>query len=181
MNEMMIDLETLDVQDSAVIYEAAFVVFNSETMGVKHELAYNFDAQWQIDGGRTVSAQTIEFHCRMQTSSIATGSDNIQSFQKALMEWADAFNVERFWAKGSQDFAWIKDLFRWASNNTTTMTSQVPWKFYQVRDLRTLMSECGVPKGEVAHTALADCHAQIAQLAECRDAIQNGVKNDVPY
>jgi hypothetical protein len=53
----------------------------------------------------------------------------------------------------------------------------VPWRHYEVRDLRTLMKTCGVSGrlySQVAHEGLADALAEAKELKACLEMISHG-------
>lgn len=168
--EVMIDIETLDTAATAVIFQVAAVSFNSADGHIDGATCIDLDAQVQIGNGRTVSASTIGFWLNPEISGAAHTSFNsevkksvhaLYQSLKLACEGADAI-----WAKGSFDFELLENLLR-------DYGYEVPWKYCQPRDLRTMMKECGVEKQKfVSHNALDDCKHQIKQLMECREVLK---------
>jgi hypothetical protein len=131
----------------------------------------NLEIQEQINAGRTISESTLAFHLNIPDNLQRALNDPsvmdrsyLQSFL-ASNTFTEKYNIEAWWSKGDFDFKLLENLL------TYDNLWQLPWSFRNKRELRTLMKECGVAKGTVVHNALADCHAQIAQLAECRKRI----------
>jgi hypothetical protein len=166
--EAMIDIETFDTATSAVVFQVGLITFDSTTGAVDQRFSWNLDVQAQLDEGRTVSASTLMFWLDpnisvVAGSSLASESTNLYELSLALV--AALTDVKTIWAKGSFDFNLLEDLL------SADYTS-VPWKYYQLRELRTLLKECGVPKQTVvSHDALDDCEQQIKLLMECRKRI----------
>ena len=164
MIEAMTDIETLDTKNSAVVFQIGLVIFKENKTISKHQWNLQIDEQLKI--GRTVSASTLAFHLGIPEnlkSSIESGA-GIYSFRESMKGFqavVASHEIKNFWAKGSFDFNILESLLQ-------DYNIGPPWKFFQLRELRTLMSECKVPKGDVSHNALEDCIAQIKQLHECR-------------
>lgn len=169
--EAMIDIETLDTTNDAIVFQAAIVMFD-EDHNITYQETWNLDVDEQFISFRSMSASTLAFHLQIPTNAKAALEDKdattMAHFASDLCTRFDVNSPKKIWAKGSFDFNILENLFRLTD-------SEVPWKFYQLRELRTLMDETGVPRGDVAHTALDDCIAQVAQLAECRAVIKSGV------
>ena len=168
--EAMIDIETFDVTHDAVVFQAA-VIFFDKNHSITYRELWNLNFDEQYAAGRDVSASTMIFHLGIPANAKAALQDKnkvtMTEFADHLLALFKDLKPKNTWAKGSFDFNILENMFK-------SIDRQVPWKFYQLRELRTLMSECGVKKGDVSHNALEDCVAQVAQLAECRGVIQAG-------
>jgi hypothetical protein len=164
MIEAMIDIETLDTKNSAVVFQIGLVIFKEEKR--LKERQWNLMIDQQLARGRTVSASTLAFHLGIPANLMGAikQEDDIYCGGVAINGLKDeiaSYEIKNFWAKGSLDFNILESLF-------SDYNEVVPWKFFQLRELRTLMSECKVPKGDVSHNALEDCLAQVEHLNECR-------------
>jgi len=170
--EAMIDIETFDVTHDAVVFQAAVVFFTKDFEIVYQELwNLNFDEQYAA--GRDVSASTIAFHLGIPANAEKALRDpeavTMKQFTAQLIHNFDTFNPRQVWSKGSFDFNILENLIAYVA-------CKPPWKFYQLRELRTLMIECGVKKGDVKHNALEDCLDQVERLKECRKVIKMGTR-----
>ncbi len=170
--EAMIDIETFDITHDAVTFQAAVVLFD-EHHTITYREIWNLDVDEQLAAGREVSASTLAFHLGIPANAEAALQDpdkvTMAQFSDHIAALFESAKPRSVWSKGSFDFNILENLFASVGN-------EAPWKFYQVRELRTLMAECGVPKGDVSHNALEDCVAQVEQLARCRHIIEAGKK-----
>jgi len=71
MNDIMIDLETLDTKPSAVFLTAGIVEFNIETGEFGKGFSLSVDLQSSIDAGRTISADTLKWWLRQSNEALA--------------------------------------------------------------------------------------------------------------
>lgn len=168
--EAMIDIETFDTTNEALVFQVGIVLFDKDHV-ITYRQIWNLQFDEQFAAGRTVSASTVAFHLGIPKNAKASLENK---YAVTMVEFADQLRVlckeakpKQFWAKGSFDFNILESMFKQVGRT-------VPWKFYQLRELRTLMSECGVKKGAVAHNALEDCVDQVARLVECRGVIGAG-------
>ena len=160
MIEAMIDIETLDTANTAVIFQVGLVIFDD--MSVLEEIQWDLNVQEQINSGRTITADTLAFHLGIPDNLKNSLEGSTTSTTKAMIDLRETcrtFDIENYWSKGNFDFNLLEDLFG---------KNQVPWTFFQQRELRTLMKEVDVKKGETTHNALQDCLDQLGQLRECR-------------
>jgi hypothetical protein len=172
MTEAMIDIETFDTANSAVIFQIGALIFDGPK--VTAEFCIDLAVQTQIDSGRTISASTLAFWLNPEISGVAhkaLSAKHPAYKNNALHQLCNFLNqckLDAVWAKGSFDFNLLE-------NFCEQCEFEVPWKFYQPRDLRTMMKECGVPKhANISHNALDDCLHQHKQLMECRKRIDIG-------
>ncbi len=165
----MVDLETLGTEKNAAVVTIAFVAFDGDTKGDEFYVAIratDYDSR-RARQAFSVSVSTLLWWteqtqevrdaalCPENAVSIETGF----AMAHAWLEERVKANTE-MWAQGSDfDFPVLEHGF-------SVMGLKVPWKFYQVRDARTLVKATGtfVPRGAGDHNALADCHKQIDAL-----------------
>lgn len=167
MIEAMIDIETLDTKNSAVVFQIGLVIFEGNT--ILQKCQWNLMIDQQLARGRTVSASTLAFHLSIPANLRMAIEMEDKTYCGAVAigrihDELASYTVKNFWSKGSFDFNILESLFK-------DFDESIPWKFYQLRELRTLMQECSIPKGDVSHNALEDCLNQIDQLNACRAKI----------
>ena len=158
--EAMIDIETFDTVRTAVTFQVGLVMFDDQDEPVfSHTWNLNVDEQLKL--GRTMSASTIAFHLGIPGNaldSLSGVTDSLAIFKRQISDVFDKYIPTLVWSKGGFDFKILEDM----------LGQNPPWMFWQERELRTLMSECKVDKGDVSHTAIEDCIAQVKQLKQCR-------------
>lgn len=171
-NEAMVDIETLDTEDSAVVYQVGVIVFNQGEMIFSRE--FNLPIQEQLDAGRTISESTLAFHMLspmgLSNSMHHAFRDSIEHMRQQLVQVAQGFKPKYWWSKGDFDYSVLEDLFGGKD--------QVPWQWYQKMELRTLIRETGAEKLEANHTAVKDCLIQLHQLNECRSVIDVATRSE---
>ena len=166
----MIDIETLDILDTAVVYQVGILIFKGAKVVDKKLI--NMDVKEQLRAQRTISSDTMRFHLEGDHSldMLNALADNttysIEGLQNALQFYGVTSDIDIWWSKGNFDFPILNSL----------LGGNVPWKFYQLGELRTLMKACNIPKTKTAHTALADCEEQFKALKKCRAIIRKGLK-----
>lgn len=168
--DAMVDIETLDVVDSAVVLTIGVQLFDLAGQGYDEDdgFAITLDFQDQLNRGRTVSASTISW---WMTQGNAARS---QTFTKGRLPVEDGLNylstvlvdydIQRLWGNGAGfDLNIIRSLYR-------SYDQEFPLSHRVDMDLRTLRMLAGNPaypgKIGVAHEALDDARYQVlcAQL-----------------
>jgi hypothetical protein len=164
--DLMIDLETLDVTDSAVVVSLGAQFFDIAADGYPETEAISaaFDFQQQIDLGRTLSASTIKW---WMTQGNAARSETfnatqypIEDIALLLADMSKINKTTRIWGNGSGfDLNIVRSLFR-------THGLEFPFRYSADMDLRTLRMLAGNPKyptkrSFVAHAALDDARYQV--------------------
>lgn len=176
MNDLMIDLETWARGPDAGIRAVGLAEFNPQT-GYTERLAL-IDARTsmddQIEAGRLVSASTMEWwrgkpalsslinaHAEI-TQQVHTAFGIIKQVISFVLPMADAATGKlhgNVWARGSFDIAILRHLF-----DTFSVENQVPWAYWQERDVRTLDFLVDKVAAENPHDPLSDIAAQIQQV-----------------
>lgn len=175
---IMFDLETLDSKNTAVILSIAAVEFNKDTGDIGGKLHLRVDIQSCLDEGLTVGADT--FIWWLQQSEEAR--KKIYSVKGIPLE--DAL---------TQVFKFVKDcgnnVVVWGNGSTFDISilenamykffSELPWKFWNVNDVRTIVAlNPDIKKNlnfeGIAHDALFDCIHQIKYLTDTLKSIKNG-------
>ena len=169
--EMMVDIETLATDERALVLTMGFVEFNNS--GAKASQRWILDMGQQMEKGRAIDPETIAWWMRQGDAA------RKEAFAESRSEIVAAlWGVHRFfidvdpisvWANSpSFDLTILETLFR-------DFDVDLPWAFYQARDVRTLREESGLARDwqpenitYTAHTAIGDCCRQIEIVRECR-------------
>ena len=162
MPHIMIDLETLDTKPSAAIVSIGACGFEITNGDIGNTFYQKVALSSAIDG-RTISADTLKWWMTQDRDVRASTFDGVTLFPQALRDLA-AFVLQiedevgcacHVWGNGSTfDISILEDAYRQHG-------IPVPWKFYNVRDVRTIVhvAECllsrdDVPFEGVPHNAL---------------------------
>lgn len=172
MSEVMIDLETLGTDHGCVVLTIGAVKFNSKTMDEPDDALHVYlDVDQQSQAGRTISEDTLAWwgqqasevrddafrdDCRI---SVEQALDHLNEFTKG---------ASAVWAQGPTfDMVLIESLCK-------QFGKPVPWKYWQVRDSRTLFGVLGDTRDKnapLAHNAMVDCYNQAKAVQRCLAAL----------
>lgn len=155
---VMVDIETLDTERTAVILSLGAVVMNSAE---EHTLYLEFDSDTQYE--RTKSQSTIEWW-NQQPIPAPKGSMTLVDGLKAFKLWLSALRAEPIiWCKGT-DFDTAILAHAYAHNRI-----EIPWKYNNVRDVRTLKKlhpQLTYATNHQPHHALQDAINQAVHLSQ---------------
>ena len=157
---LMIDFETLDTKSTAVVLSVGVVAFNKD--GIHDKFGFNLNPQEQIDTGRTISFDTLQWWLKQNTEAIKAAffpkkNYSISEYQVCLSEFCTKNKIIECWSQGANF-----DL----PMNDSLLGKRNPLKFWNARDTRTYYKAIGLtlPKREgTHHNALDDAVYQ----AEC--------------
>ena len=184
MNDLMIDIETLDTCNTAIIVSIAAVEFdlkaafmNKEFYEIINLKSYNSNL---LKDKFSSSLDTIKWW--LQQSKEAQNifdkklqEDNSLPITFALAKLVKTFNFksyERIWSKGSNfDFPILEHAFKQHPSGL-----EVPWHYSQLCDMRTVSKLSGLKFKNNTHNALDDCYSQINQLVEALKIIKGKSK-----
>jgi len=161
MSDLMIDIETLDVRPTSTILTIGaqgFDPFSSKFTEATYYKRLSIDSQED----RTVDDGTVEWWGKQaadaQEEALGDGDDRVD-IKTALEELSKlAWKHKRIWANGTTfDMVILEDAMAQYGIN-------VPWKYWQVMDARTIYKITKAPKLDNNHNALADCVNQIDLL-----------------
>lgn len=163
---VMIDIETLGTGDDAVILEIGAVCFDreEELMGPEWEMIVDHVQQ----PGRVICPKTLQWWLDEKRighfQELTKGSDTKPLLWHALNELRAFLGRHlkeggEVWAKGNFDARLLEHAFK-------ADEIEVPWKYFQVRELRTVLKVAGVAvsKDATVHRALVDAREQVEQL-----------------
>lgn len=177
--EVMVDIETLGTDPNSVILSVGAVAFKGDDPKVD-SFYQVLNIQDQINVGRQVSQSTLLWWMRQnQTARDAVFSHKLTRYNPAIfilefIGWYEEIKPKAVWAKSpSFDLVMLEDMFR-------DFGCDAPWKFWDHRDVRTIVVEAGLDPvwkghlpGFVGHHAGWDAHVQAIQVIEARHKIRD--------
>lgn len=175
MIDAMIDIETLDTANTAIVLQVAVVTFDVDTFELQSQNSWHLNVDMQKESGRTWSTATLQWWLNQPNDTQqevllpafgvqAHHPDIVMSELHTLLKDKD---IRYVWSQGSFDFDIIENMMG---------LRELPWEFWQKRDCRTIESlaeMCGVDiaklkescrSGLTYHNAQDDCIAQIKKL-----------------
>jgi hypothetical protein len=156
MEHLMLDIETLDTQSSAVVLSVGWVCFDEFNLGDAHEMALDIDEQ--LDMARTISGDTLKWWMGQSEMAREQAFDpstvySINDLEDRLTTIIQTCGIKHVWSHGPAfDIATLKSLMR-----------AEPWDFRSLRDTRTLAMlapNIARVKPVTAHSAADDAVAQ---------------------
>lgn len=166
--DFMIDIETLGVRSGSIITQIAVRGFSLECGVPTHQgLNKKIDISDSILKGMSIDQSTVDWWKAQskEARELVFSGDKV-SLSEALDELSKLVKLEdnvRVWGNGSSfDISLLEEAYR-------IMNKEIPWKFYRVRDLRTIVdlaelkgfSKKDIKFEGVPHNAEDDCLHQI--------------------
>ena len=158
----MIDFETLGTNPDAVILTMGIVKFNPLGSGVSDrlELRPTIDDQVSLYN-RTIDDNTVTWWGQQssEAQNEAMGDHDRTSFKDCMEKlYKFCWNQDSVWSNGSTfDIMLAESAWR-------SLDMAVPWKFWTIRDCRTIYELAGVSlkdgKAVVSHRAVDDAEKQ---------------------
>lgn len=135
-HRVMIDLETLGVRTTSIIIAIAAVVFKDDTPVEVYSV--NVAVAGQEDAGLTRDQSTLDFWDKPENREVfKTFAINAIPLYTTLVDLAATirlYQLDQFWAKGPDfDLRILENAYR-----ALHLESEIPWKHYQMRDVRTV-------------------------------------------
>jgi|688.fasta_scaffold01802_18 hypothetical protein len=177
-NDIMIDIETLGTSHNSVIATIGAMKFNRRDRLKPMEEMKSFYQRIDIDScsskGMTTEEVTVQWWQNQDEKSrdeIYNQTDRVP-IEQALNELSDFIgNGNVFiWAQGPHfDCTILENAYKQCNLN-------LPWKFWNVRDCRTILDVCNVRlkdiPGEYPHHSLYDCYKQIIAVKTSFDKLR---------
>lgn len=175
MNRLMLDFETLSLDECPVILSIGAVVFNEN--GFIECLSEKIDQQSCLNIGCTIGQDVIDWWDKQSDAAKMAafgGTTNIGYAMGMLVELYNRHECEEIWSKGS-----LNDIL-WANNILKKCGLVKPWKFSREMCFRTFLKYSPkvefTPEGE-AHNALDDAINQAKHFIHIKQALL--FKNEV--
>ena len=184
-NHIMLDLETMGKRSNSVIVSIAAVPFNLETGEISNDVFYErVGFQSCLNLGLKIQASTVLWWMKQNEEArneICYGADDIQTVIEELNDFFSRLNNNfQIWGNGANfDIGILQDAYHICGYNN------LPWKFRNERDVRTLVSLAPHIKKQIINTGISHipvddcifqinyCHAIYKYLMEDRTKVQN--------
>lgn len=170
MKDLMIDIETLDTRPTAVITQIGACYFDRNTGEIGKTFCKNINIDDCLAHGLTVSGDTIEWWMSQVTCTWTKGTMTLKHVLLDLIDFA--VNAESAWAHATFDFPIIQNAIK-------VLHLPLFIKYWQARDLRTLVDLSGLDYSELTkdliktHDALEDCRNQVAYAVKCFNELRS--------
>lgn len=173
--DVMVDLETMATTADAAVISIGAVKFdlNSETID-NHGFYASVTVQSNLDYGRLINEDTMKWWMQQSEDArkvfIEPGKLGIDQALENFVDWIQDYHVDktkaasvmmnrRVWSNGANFDEPI------LAHALTQCRQAIPWKFYNVRCVRTYKNLPGakditIPRVGVHHNALADAMTQ---------------------
>ncbi len=162
--DFMIDLETLGTKENCVVISIGVVAFNEEGFQGRDFYAV-FNVEEQIVKGRKIDYSTLKWWMSQSEEArkvFTEGSHNVETILNCLTEYINSFMEDGksafIWGNGSIfDISIMQNLY-------DQYNIEIPWKFWNVMDLRTFVRFVGdgerVQNNGIQHNARDDARNQ---------------------
>lgn len=137
-SRVMVDIETLDTADTAIILSIGACHFDSQTTG-KQQFYVELSVSDQVENHkRTSSIKTMEFWNIQNLSGMPTpnqGTIRLAEGLQQLADWIKSVGAKEFWCKGTDfDFSILEHAY-------VQIGDLPPWPYNAVNDYRTLKKQ----------------------------------------
>lgn len=169
---MMVDLETLGLRPDAVVFQVGITLFcpTIQAPGLDHafkSFGWYLNTKEQLDLGRRIETDTLNFWLsagelfKHHLSKLETDAVKLHVLRGQLRQiWLEMMAEDaKIWANGiAFDIPMLEGL----------MEYDVPWKYSNVSDYRTLRKfhNLHTPNGDTKHDAVSDSLSQAKHLVE---------------
>lgn len=163
---IMVDIETTDVAHTAGIWQIGAVVINEHLLTVPSTFIHTHNPiiVMESESGYTSSLDTLKWQLSKNYANWTSAlempiheTDSVRSMLNYLVDWLSQYGIVdiELYARGSFDFNVLRKAFE-------TEGMEVPWKYYQENDQRTLSKFTDYDRkiAVVAHNAWMDAVQQ---------------------
>jgi len=179
--DIMVDIETLGTSPNSVIATIGAMKFNRrdrlKTMEEMESFYRRIDINSCLSKGMTTEEDTVSWWDNQDEKSRDEiySSENRISIEQALQELSDFLSPNPiFWAQGPHFDCTILE------NAYKKCNLVLPWKFYNVRDCRTILDIAGIRlkdvSGEYPHHSLYDCYKQVIAVKMAFNSLKSRTK-----
>lgn len=192
-NTIVIDIESFDTKETAVVVTLSalkFDRFNTSDLdavfkaGPTNAFNVHIDITKQILIGRTISESTTSWWIKQsqEAKDSLISNDPLYSPEIAMDLFSEFISGYQLYSRGTDfDFKILASLYRALGKN-------VPWKFNQVRDVRTYIDalaettngyieNLNLPDWINGHNSLHDCYRDAAQMITAKAISENRSKS----
>lgn len=170
MKDIMIDIETLSHKSNGVIISIGAVYFDIKTGNIGSRFYINIDPESCIKSGLTMSSSTVMWWMQQDKQAINKLSKNACDLRYALQQLDRFVDFDSILCGNSARF----DLGM-LNNAYDALDMPLPWKYYQERDVRTLVAFNPELKKQIIndlpHDAISDCLYQIKYCSAIYNSI----------
>lgn len=174
MNKIMIDLETMGLNDKAPILSIGAVAFNETEVTDTFYVSVSLESSMSY--GLVPDASTIKFwmyqpddaRIKAMEGDVGLGP----SFLALANWWYSQGEISEVWANGNKDFIWLKSAAE-ALGNIDFEKDFFP--YYKERDFRTakaLLPRVTIPDEEISHHAMYDARWQANYLIKALQEVK---------
>lgn len=167
----MIDLETLGVDNDAVVVSIGACTFDLETDQVGNTFYMILEIQDQLDKGRVIQADTLKWWFGQAEAATKVFNEKAKApimVLNTLSQWLKSVCPDskklKVWGNGATfDISIMQEMFK-------TYNIKCPWNYAGVMDVRTFRRFIAngekIPNSGTAHHALDDAIAQARFVIE---------------
>jgi hypothetical protein len=168
--EVMLDLETLSTRGHATILAIAAIKFNSKTPVVDLEIMDTFFEKVKINSCMNldmhIDEKTVKWwkeqDSKIYDEMFGEPRDELKNVLEKFRKWFG--NCEKIWSHGATfDIPILSEAY-------SRCGLEVPWKFWNARDTRTLFDIANIRNKDLpsdnAHHPVHDCWRQIYGVKE---------------
>jgi exodeoxyribonuclease VIII len=174
MTEVMLDLETLGVTPDSCILTIAAIKWDRKSPMKSKESCDIFYRKINIDTcvslGMKIDEKTLDWWSKQPDESYNEAFDKNDRvcITDALLDFFDWYGFSKnIWSNGDDfDCVIINEYAR-------KLGVKTPWKYWETRDVRTLLDLGGVKYKGVLHNAVDDCYSQIIACKKALYKINN--------
>ena len=159
---VMIDIETLGLEPGAAILSIGAVKFDAS--GIGEELHRAIDVRSCEEAGLSVDMETLDWHiveCSTFDGRTLTDGVELATALRDFYTWAET--ADEYWANSPKFDATILE------EAAEPFGIEMPWEYYELRDVRTIKNVPGVeePSFEgTEHHALDDAKHQARLVSQ---------------
>lgn len=172
---VMLDLETMGNKSNAALISLGAVEFDIDTGETGREFYSRIDLQSCLDRGLVINASTLYWWLtqnRQAQEEIAKGGDDLAAVLEGFRFWLHGtVKGVKLWGNSTRfDVGLLEDAY------VACDYKEMPWKFRDERDLRTLVAFAPEIKMKIVqerkltksieHHPIFDCKTQIAYASE---------------
>ena len=174
--EIMVDIETLSTQTDALILTIAAIRFDRNNiikdmsvLSNSEKFYFRINKPSCVNLGMHIDSSTVKWWSTQSKEAqyeVFFEEDNRVDIKYALEKLIDfSKGCTHFWSNSPNfDYVILENAFKKCGIDA-------PWKFWQLRDTRTVYDLASIrlasyTSGTLAHHALVDCHNQIIALQD---------------